>query len=147
VGAGGLKAGHDPATCVTAQKTKHILGCILRSMGSRARKGVLPLCPTLLRHPTHTHPPGVLCPVLEPLAQDRPGLVGVGPEEAPAMIQGLEPLCCEERLGDLGYSAWEEGYRETSEQPFSTKKELIGKKGTGFLVGPVPMGQVVTVLN
>jgi len=22
----------------------------------------------------------------------------VGPEEAPAMIRGLEPLCCEERL-------------------------------------------------
>jgi len=28
--------------------------------------------------------------------------VGVGPEEAPAMIRGLEPLCWEERLGELG---------------------------------------------
>jgi len=28
--------------------------------------------------------------------------VGAGPEEAPAMIRGLEPLCWEERLGDLG---------------------------------------------
>ena len=71
-------------------------------MGSRARKGVLPLCPTLLRHPTHTHPPGVLCPVLEPSAQDRAGAVGAGPEEASAMMRGLEPLCCEERLGELG---------------------------------------------
>jgi len=26
----------------------------------------------------------------------------VGPEEATAMIRGLEPLCCEERLGELG---------------------------------------------
>jgi len=28
--------------------------------------------------------------------------VGAGPEEAPAMIRGLEPLCWEERLGELG---------------------------------------------
>jgi len=28
--------------------------------------------------------------------------VGAGPEEAPAMMRGLEPLCWEERLGELG---------------------------------------------
>ena len=39
---------------------------------------------------------------LEPSAQDRPEAVGAGPEEAPAMIRGLEPLCWEERLGELG---------------------------------------------
>ena len=26
----------------------------------------------------------------------------MGPEEAPAMMRGLEPLCWEERLGELG---------------------------------------------
>ena len=36
------------------------------------------------------------------LVQDRHGAVGAGPEEATAMIRGLEPLCCEERLGELG---------------------------------------------
>jgi len=40
-------------------------------------------------------PPGVLRPALETSAQDRPGPLGVGPEEATKMIQGLEHLCCE----------------------------------------------------
>jgi len=40
------------------------------------------------------------CPIAT--AQDRAGAVGAGPEEAPAMIRGLEHLCQEERLGELG---------------------------------------------
>ena len=47
-------------------------------------------------------PPGVLRPALEPSAQEGHGAVGVGPEKAIKMFQGLEPLCCEERLRELG---------------------------------------------
>jgi len=47
-------------------------------------------------------PPGVLRPALEPSAQGRQGPVGAEPEEATKTNQGLEHLCCEERLGELG---------------------------------------------
>jgi len=80
-----------------AQKANHILGCMKRSVGSRSREGILTLCSILMRPPR-----GALRPALEPSAQDRAGAVGAGPEEAPAMIRGLEPLCWEKRLGELG---------------------------------------------
>jgi len=78
---------------LAAQQTKHLLGCIKSNVASRSREGILPVCPVLVRPP-----PGVLRPALEPSAQDRPGPVGGGPEEATAMIRGREHLCCEERL-------------------------------------------------
>ncbi|PKU36332.1 rna-directed dna polymerase from mobile element jockey-like [Limosa lapponica baueri] len=41
-----------------AQKANHILGCVERSISSRAREVILPLC-------SGETPPGVLCPALE----------------------------------------------------------------------------------
>jgi len=66
-------------------------------VGSRVREGILPLCPAL-----SGSPPGVLRPALEPSAQVRPGAVGVAPEEAPAMIQGLEPPLLGGKAGRAG---------------------------------------------
>jgi len=58
---------------LAAQKANHILGCIKRSMASRLREVVLPLCTTLVRPHLES------CnPALEP---ERHGCVGVGPEE------------------------------------------------------------------
>jgi len=61
---------------LTAQKANHIQGCIKRSMASRSKEVILPFYSTLVRPP-----PRVLCPALEPSAQERHGPVGTGPEE------------------------------------------------------------------
>jgi len=63
-------------------------------MASRSREIILP-------HSGET-PPGVLCPALEPSAQETHGAVGAGPEEGTKMIRGLEHLSYRERLRELG---------------------------------------------
>jgi len=70
-----LDMSHQSA--LAAQKANHILGCTKSSMASRVREGILPLYSALF-----TLPPGVLCPALEPSAQEGHGPVGAGPEES-----------------------------------------------------------------
>jgi len=69
----GEKLGMNHQCGLTAHKANRILGCIQSSVASRWRERIL------LR--SGESPPGVLCPALEPSAQDRQGDVGAGPEE------------------------------------------------------------------
>jgi len=100
---------------------------------------MLPLRPALLR------PPRVLRPALEPSAQGRAGAGGAGPEEAPAMMRGLEPLCWEERLGELGLlrrRLWGE-LREVFQNFTGASK----RAGEGLGQGQGVMGQGVMASN
>ena len=57
-----------------AQQANRVLGCIHRSVASRCREGIFPLCSTL-----DETPPAVLHPALASAGQERHGPVRAGP--------------------------------------------------------------------
>jgi len=121
------------------QNANHILGCIPRSVACTWREGILPLCSGEI-------PLGVLRPAPEPSAQERHGPVGAGPEDATAMMWGLEPLCCEERLSTLGLFSLEKRrlWGDLS-VVFQYLKRPTRKLERDFLQGHVVIGQGVIV--
>ena len=85
--------------CVpAAQQANRVLGCIHRSVASRWREGIFPLCSTLIR------PHLQYCIQLWP-PQDKKDmdLLEQVQRRATKMIRGMEHLSYEERLRELGW--------------------------------------------
>ncbi|PKU27025.1 hypothetical protein llap_22671 [Limosa lapponica baueri] len=82
--------------CVlAAQEANCILGCIKRSVASRSREVMLPLC-------SGETPPGVLHPALGPQHKKDRDLLEQVQRRATKMIRGLEHLSYEDNLRVLG---------------------------------------------
>ncbi|KAK4809416.1 hypothetical protein QYF61_009671 [Mycteria americana] len=82
---------------LAAQKANCILGCIQSSVASRLREGILPLCSTQVR------PPLQYCIQLwGPQHRKDMDLLERVQRRATKMIRGLEHLCCDNRLRELG---------------------------------------------
>jgi len=136
-GAGEGKAGHEPAVCARSPESQPCPGLHPQQCGHRAREEILPLCPALLRHPQES-----CIQLWSPQHRAERELLDQ------QWCEGWNPSAGRTGWESWGCSAWRgEGCGETLEQLPVPGRRIMRKIGTGFLAGPVAIGQGVTALN
>jgi len=114
-----------------------------RSVASRLREGILPLCYSLVRPRLES-----CIQLWRPQHKKGHGAVGVGPEQATKMIRGLEHVSCEERLRELGlFSLEKRRLQGDLTAAFQYLKGPTRKLERDFVQGHVEIEQGVTDLN
>ena len=114
---------------LAAQKANHILGCIKRSMASRVREVILPLCSVLVR------PHLEYCiQIWSPQYRRDIDLLECIWWRATKMIQGTEYLFYKDRLRELGLLSLEKRRLQGDHiAAFQYLKEAARRKGTDSL--------------
>jgi len=128
---------------LTAQAANCLPDCIKRSMASRSREVIPPLCSTLVRF--HLESCIQLWSPQHRKDMDRLERVQ---RRATTMIRGLEHLSTEERLRELGlFSREKRRLQADLTAAFQYLKGPTRKLKRDFLQRPVVIGQGVMVLN
>jgi len=124
-------------------KASSIPGCIKRSMPSRSREVILPLCSALVRPHLESR-----TQLWSPQHRKDMDLLEWVQRRTTNVIRRLQHLSCEERPRELGlFSLEQRRLREDLIAAFQYVKGAYRKDGDIFLARPVVTGQGLMVLN